>query len=136
MSSLDSTSNTALGGAPLGKAGLLKFLVPSLIGIGMFLVPFSTGDTINIGMGLLADGLKALLGDALPAIAVVVLCASALLTLIVKFTRPGWARGNALGELFDVAPLWLVMRLLGAAFALMTFFQVGPEVITASFTGG
>ncbi|SHL32094.1 YjiH family protein [Halomonas caseinilytica] len=135
MSSLDSTTSTATGG-PLGKSGLLKFIVPSLIGIGMFLVPFSTGDTINIGMGLLADGLKALLGDALPAIAVVVLCLSVLLTLLVKFTNPAWARDNALGELFGVAPLWLVMRLLGAAFALMTFFQVGPDVITASFTGG
>ncbi|MDT8894846.1 YjiH family protein [Halomonas sp. I1] len=135
-SSLDSTPNTATGGAPIGKAGLLKFLVPSLIGIGMFLVPFSTGDTINIGMGLLADGLKAMLGDSLPAIATVVLCASALLTLLVKFAKPGWARDNALGELFDVAPLWMAMRLLGALFALMTFFQVGPNVITASFTGG
>lgn len=136
--SLDSTAPS--GGTPdnarLTPRGLFKFLIPSLIGIGMFLVPFSTGDTINIGMGLLADGLKALLGDALPAIAVAVLCASAVLTLLVKCANPRWARENAWGELFNVEPLWMAMRLLGAAFAVMTYFQIGPEFVTASFTGG
>ncbi|MBB3141651.1 YjiH family protein [Halomonas organivorans] len=120
----------------LSLSGLLKFLIPSLLGIGLFLVPFSTGDTINIGMGLMADGLKALLGDALPTIATVVLCLSIVLTLTVKLVRPAWASEGAMHELFDVAPLWVVMRALGAAFALMTYFQVGPQAVTASFTGG
>jgi nucleoside recognition membrane protein YjiH len=62
---------------------LIKFLVPSLLGVLLFLVPFSVGGTINIGMGFAADGLKALLGDALPAIATVVLCLSVALTLVV-----------------------------------------------------
>ncbi len=134
MSSLDPTTSTATGG-PLGKSGLLKFIVPSLIGIGMFLVPFSTGDTINIGMGLLADGLKALLGDALPAIAVVVLCLSVLLTLLVKFTNPpgpATMPGRAVRRRATVAG----DAPAGRRLCLMTFFQVGPDVITASFTGG
>ncbi|MBB3231895.1 YjiH family protein [Halomonas stenophila] len=135
-SPLDSASALAAETTPLSRHGLLKFLIPSLLGVGLFLVPFSTGDTINIGMGLMADGLKALLGEALPAIATLVLCLSVLLTGIVKLTRPGWAREGMLRELFDVAPLWVIMRSLGALFALMTFFQVGPTVITASFTGG
>ncbi|WP_170050986.1 YjiH family protein [Salinisphaera orenii] len=123
-------------GAQLTPRGLLKFLIPSLIGVGMFLVPFSTGDTINIGMGMLADGLKALLGDALPAIATLVLCLSVLLTVYVKAAKPRWSRAGALNELFDVEPLWILMRALGALFALMTYFQVGPEFVTASTTGG
>ncbi|MDI5889969.1 YjiH family protein [Halomonas rhizosphaerae] len=135
-SSLDSSDNIALEGAPLSRHGLIKFLVPSLIGVLLFLVPFSVGDTINIGMGFAADGLKALLGGALPAIATVVLCLSVVLTLVVKFTQPGWAREGMLRELFDVAPLWVAMRALGALFALMTYFQAGPEFVTASFTGG
>ncbi|UYG08047.1 YjiH family protein [Halomonas sp. M4R1S46] len=135
-SPLDSASAIASETTRLSRHGLLKFLIPSLLGVGLFLVPFSTGDTINIGMGLMADGLKALLGEALPAIATLVLCLSVLLTGIVKLTRPEWAREGMLRELFDVAPLWVIMRSLGALFALMTYFQVGPTVITASFTGG
>ncbi|MBB3189235.1 YjiH family protein [Halomonas cerina] len=135
-SSLDSADNIAQEGGPLSQSGLIKFIVPSLIGVLLFLVPFSVGDTINIGMGLAADGLKALLGDALPAIATGVLCLSVALTLLVKFAHPDWARQGMLAELFDVAPLWVVMRALGALFALMTYFQVGPDFVTASFTGG
>jgi len=125
-----------MGGAALSRHGLIRFLVPSSIGVLLFLVPFQAGDTINIGMGLMADSLNALLGDALPAIAVVVLGLSVSLTLIAKLARPVWARSGMLSELFDVAPRWVVMRGLGALFALMTFFQVGPEFVTASFTGG
>ncbi|RTR01481.1 YjiH family protein [Halomonas nitroreducens] len=135
-SHLHSADNINTEGSPLSPYGLIKFLVPSILGVLLFLVPFSTGDTINIGMGLMADGLKALLGEALPAIATLVLCLSVLLTGIVKLTRPGWAREGMLRDLFDVAPLWVIMRSLGALFALMTYFQVGPEIITASFTGG
>ncbi|MFG6160643.1 YjiH family protein [Halomonas sp. 1390] len=135
-SHLRSADNINTEGAPLSTHGLIKFLVPSILGVLLFLVPFSTGDTINIGMGLMADGLKTLLGEALPAIATLVLCLSVLLTGIVKLARPTWARAGMLHELFDVAPLWVIMRALGALFALMTYFQVGPAFITASFTGG
>ncbi|HSH49399.1 MAG TPA: YjiH family protein [Halomonas sp.] len=133
---LHSANRISTEGAPLSIHGLFKFLVPSILGILLFLVPFSVGDSINIGMGLAADWLNASLGDALPAIAVVVLCLSILITLLVKTTRPRWARQGAFKELFDVEPLWVVMRALGAVFAVMTYFQLGPEMITASFTGG
>lgn len=135
-SSLDRSDDIANEEAPLSRHGLIKFLVPSIIGVLLFLVPFSFDDTINIGMGLAADGLQTLLGDALPAIATVVLCLSLLITAYVKLSKPRWAQDNALGELFDVAPVWIAMRGLGAIFALMTYFQFGPEFAIASYTGG
>ncbi|MEQ8515861.1 MAG: hypothetical protein RIC38_09685 [Chromatocurvus sp.] len=103
-SSLDPAFQIAQHGAPLRRRGLIRFLVPSLLGIALFLVPFQAGDSINIGMGLMADGLRTLPGDALPAIAVVVLCLSILLTLVAKLAQPGWAREGMLKELFNVAP--------------------------------
>lgn len=122
--------------ASIPRAHLLKFLIPSLIGVLLFLVPFQVGDSINIGMGLMADGLQTLLGSALPAIAVVVLCLSVVATIYAKLANPAWAKKGMLHEMFHVGPLWLVMRVLGALFALMTYFQFGPEFVTASFTGG
>jgi len=135
-SSLDATDEIATHPEPLNRRGLLKFLIPSLLGVGLFLVPFSVNDSINIGMGLMADGLKAALGDALPAIAVFVLCLSVVLTAVVKLAKPAWGKQGIGKELFDVAPLWFGMRGLGALFALMTYFQVGPAFIIASYTGG
>ncbi|WP_104203490.1 YjiH family protein [Billgrantia saliphila] len=136
MSAIDTTPESPASNGSMSTRNLLKFLIPSLIGISLFLIPFQVGDTINIGMGLMADGLKALLGDALPAIAVAVLCLSVLLTAWVKLAKPQWASKGALNEMFDVGPLWFAMRVLGAAFALMTYFQFGPTVVTADFTGG
>ncbi|MGR4068375.1 YjiH family protein [Halomonas sp. LR3S48] len=136
MSTTDTTRRSAAVPAPFERGNLLKFIIPSAIGVGLFLVPFQVGDTINIGMGLMADGLKALLGGALPAIAVIVLVLSVLATSWVKLVRPRWADQGVLHDMFHVGPVWFGMRLLGAAFALMTFFQFGPEFVTASFTGG
>ncbi|WP_404297730.1 YjiH family protein [Halomonas sp.] len=136
MSSIESTGSDDANGSAFQRRDLLKFLIPSLIGMSLFLVPFKVGDTINIGMGLMADSLKALLGDALPAIAVVVLCVSVAATLLVKVAKPSWANKGVLHDMFHVGPIWFGMRILGAAFALMTFFQFGPEFVTASFTGG
>lgn len=136
MSSLESTGGDATQEGAYRRRDLLKFLIPSLIGVVLFLVPFKVGDTINIGMGLMADGLKAVLGDALPAIAVIVLCLSVVATLIIKVARPRWADRGVLHDMFHVGPVWFGMRILGAVFALMTFFQFGPEFVTASFTGG
>ncbi|PMR70806.1 YjiH family protein [Halomonas heilongjiangensis] len=136
MSALESTGNDAARERGFQRRDLFKFLIPSLIGVSLFLVPFQVGDTINIGMGLMADGLKALLDGALPAIAVFVLCLSVVATLYIKLARPAWAEHGVMRDMFHVGPVWFGMRLLGAAFALMTFFQFGPEFVTASFTGG
>lgn len=87
-------------------------------------------------MGFMADGLKALLDGALPAIAVIVLVLSVLATTWIKLTHPSWAEKGVMRDMFHVGPVWFGMRILGAAFALMTFFQFGPEFVTASFTGG
>src|SRR5690606_7835880 len=100
------------------------------------LVPISTEESINIGMGMAADWLKAALGSTLPAIATGVLCLSALITLLVSLGQPRWAQHKAMQELFNVAPLWLVTRIIGAIFAVMTFFHIGPEFINFDFTGG
>jgi nucleoside recognition membrane protein YjiH len=136
MSNSNVKTEEPTSSGPIPQAHLLKFIVPSLIGVLLFLVPFQFGDTINIGMGLMAEGLQTLLGSALPAIAVVVLCLSVVITVYAKLANPGWAQNGMLHEMFHVGPLWLAMRALGALFAVMTYFQFGPEFVTASFTGG
>lgn len=122
--------------APIPRSHLLKFLLPSIIGVLLFLVPFQTGESVNIGMGMMADGLQTLLGEGLPLIAMVVLCISVAVTLYVKVANPAWAQGGHFADMFQVGPVWVALRILGAIFVVMTYFQVGPEFVTASFTGG
>ncbi|WP_447895082.1 YjiH family protein [Vreelandella sp. GE22] len=136
MSESQTTRDEAASNGPIPRSHLLKFLIPSVVGVLLFLVPFQTGESVNIGMGMMADGLQALLGQALPLIAMLVLCVSVVVTLYVKTTNPAWARGGHFGDMFNVGPIWVALRILGAVFVVMTYFQVGPEFVTASFTGG
>lgn len=46
----------------------LKFLVPSLIGVLLFLVPLSVDGTVTIGLGVMADALQAAVADYIPLI--------------------------------------------------------------------
>lgn len=115
---------------------LLIFLLPSLVGIGMFLIPFTFDGTINVGMGILADLLMSLLENSLPAIAVIVFWISSVITIFVKAARPAWAEQGPFHEMFDVGPLWLAMRLAGTLLATMTLLQIGPDFITSDITGG
>jgi nucleoside recognition membrane protein YjiH len=119
----------------LGGAALLKFLIPTAIGIGMFLFPFPTGGSVQIGVGWLADGLKRTLGAAVIPVGVGVLLVSVVLTAVAKIFNPRWSRVEGWEEIFHVGPTWFAMRIFGAVFAVMTHFQMGPAVLTSAGTG-
>ncbi len=114
----------------------LIFLLPSLVGIGMFLIPFTIDGSINVGMGILADGLMELLDGYLPAVAVAVFWISALLTIYVTLIHPEWAKSGAMHEIFHIGPVWFTLRIAGALLATMTLMQFGPDVIISDATGG
>ena len=116
---------------------LLIFLIPSLLGVLLFLTPIVYEEKVTIGLGLLADGLKAATGAYLPVIAVSLLGFSALAGLFASLLKPRWiTERRALNELFNLHPFWLSLRVIGAVFAAMTFWQFGPEWIWSANTGG
>lgn len=129
-------SSDARAEAPADRRDLLRFLVPTLVGAGMFLVPIRSGESITIGVGFLADWLRGLLGPALPSVGVAVLCLSVALTAGVKLMDPEWSRAPGWGKIFDIGWGWFTLRLLGAAFGVMTLFRIGPELVWAGGTGG
>ena len=116
---------------------LLIFLIPSLLGVLLFLTPIVYEGKVTIGLGVMADALKAALAAWLPAIATGLLLFSAALGLLASLFKPRWlTERRALNELFNLHPLWLGLRVLGAVFAAMTFWQFGPEWIWNANTGG
>lgn len=136
-SSLEATTKPTTKISPtLGWKGLLKFLIPSLFGISMFLVPISLGDQVTIGLGVMAEWLKSVLDGALPTITVAILCLSVVMTTLVKVVKPSWSREGVWHDIFDVSPVWFTLRILGALFSIMILYQVGPEIIWHPNTGG
>lgn len=136
MTSIQPSETPDPGTSWINLRNFLVFLLPSLVGIAFFLVPFPYDETINVGMSLLADGLMALMEGYLPAVAVVVFWVSVLLTCYVKVRHPSWADHNSLHEIFHVAAGWFALRILGAVLATMVLLQTGPNFIIAEETGG
>jgi nucleoside recognition membrane protein YjiH len=116
---------------------LLAFIIPSLIGIFFFMIPISYKGEITIPIAVLSGLVQDLLGDSLPAIMTVIIVLTLIGTLLIKTIRPETLnRNHFLKALFDVPAIWLGARILGAIFAVMTLFQIGPVAIWSENTGG
>ncbi|QQX79149.1 YjiH family protein [Shewanella sp. KX20019] len=115
---------------------ILTFIVPSLIGLLLFMTPISYQDAITIPIAIISKGLQNLLGDALIGIVTGIVIFTALASLLTKIAKPKAIIENSfLNTLFNVTPVWLVIRILGAIFISLTFFDVGPEAIRSGGTG-
>ncbi|WP_275546146.1 YjiH family protein [Pseudomonas sp. Marseille-Q0931] len=126
-----------LAAQPYSLRQLLIFLIPSLLGVLLFLTPIVYEEKVTIGLGVMADALKAAVNDHLPAIATALLILSAVLGVLGSLLKPRWlSERQPLHDLFVLHPLWLGLRVLGALFAAMTFWQFGPEWIWSANTGG
>lgn len=118
-------------------ADRLKFIILSGIGVLLFLFPIELDGKITVGFAAIADAAIALLADQMPAIAVTLVVMSAVISLFVVIARPKAILDRpGIGALFNVGPVWLGVRLLGALFGVMTLFELGPEWVHGDATGG
>ncbi|WP_100401441.1 YjiH family protein [Bacillus sp. FJAT-42315] len=116
---------------------ILLFLIPSLIGVILFMIPVKMGDGYTIPIAILSNSLMDAIGDYIPAIMTVLIIISAAGTLFVKALRPQFVRNSHfLASLFDITPFWAIVRVLGAIFATLTLLKIGPEAIYSENTGG
>lgn len=115
----------------------LKFLIPSLVGVLLFMVPISDGEGITIPVAYLAGQIGALLGDSVYAITVIVISLSVIGSLIATVFKPSFILNSPfLDKLFNVSKFWLAARFLGMVFAIITLFEFGVEPIYSENTGG
>ncbi|WP_257267148.1 YjiH family protein [Endozoicomonas sp. ONNA2] len=115
----------------------LTFLMPSLIGLLLFVTPVSLNGEFTIPVALLAGGLKALLQEQLTTIITIIVSLTGLITIITKVFQPQAITTRPfLSSLFDITPLWCLVRVAGMVFVLSSFFRVGPQAIWSEATGG
>lgn len=118
--------------------GFARFLLPTLFGVALFMVPVTGPDgSREMLSGLIVDCLEAILGDALIPALVLLVASSAVLTLIHAL-RPLTliSESEFLKDMFEVSKFWLIVRIAGAAIMLMAFFKVGPATVVSEETGG
>ena len=122
------------------NTNFMKFLIPSLLGLLLFIIPLPYGQIINldglspinIGIGFLSELIKISLSDYLINIGLIVIVSSAILSIISKFIT---IKNDFLKGILNVSPFWLICRILGAIFITMVVFQFGPEFIISDITG-
>lgn len=120
----------------MDKKGLMKFLIPSLFGVFIFLFPVYFGGTFNIPLGIITEFLIDLLASVLPVTVTYVILISGVFTLITTIFKPKVIlNSNLLNSLFNVSMVWTVTRILGTVFAFMTFYGVGFDLINSEITG-
>lgn len=115
----------------------LLFLIPSIIGIFLFMTPIPTKDGITIPIAVLSDTVQNLIGDYIPLIMVIITVIAFIGSLLAKLAKPTFiTNSNFWNNLFNVHPFWVIARLLAAIFAVMVYFELGPEAVWSGNTGG
>jgi nucleoside recognition membrane protein YjiH len=115
----------------------LRFLLPSIAGVLVFLTPIPWEGHTTIGIGIFTGWVKALMGDYGLHIVVSLTVITGVMTFLGSAMRAQWIRNRRwLKELFDVPPIWIIIRLAGMCFALIYFFQIGPALLKSEDIGG
>lgn len=105
------------------KKNLLKFVIPSLLGIWVFLVPFPLHGEINTLIGHVKEFMMASIVGWQPHIVSAVSLTAALLAVIAKFARPRWImEDHILHENLVGGPLWFMARICALPIALFVLF--------------
>jgi nucleoside recognition membrane protein YjiH len=117
------------------KGSIWLFIIPSLIGLLLFMTPVPYEEGVTIPIAILAGEFKGLLGESAPLVVTTLICIAACLSVITTFFKPLHNKA-LLNSLFLTSFPWLVLRVLGAVFAIMTLNSTGIEMIWHEYTGG
>ena len=114
----------------------LKFIIPSIIGVLLFMIPIKYEGDVTIPIAIFSGMLVNFLGEYLVYIITGTMAISAILSLIATIVKPKFITNNKiLSSLFITTPLWLVSRVLGGIFGVLAAFQIGPQMIISGDTG-
>src|SRR5699024_2328694 len=114
----------------------LKFIIPSLLGVFLFMTPIKAEGSFTIPIAILAGLIEDGLADYLSLIMMIIILLTALLTIIVKIIGvKNFSHTPFIQNLFGVNTFWMLTRIVAAIFAVMVYFQLGTEAIYSEDTG-
>lgn len=95
------------------KKSLLNFLIPSIIGIIIFMIPVKFDGEWTIIVKIFADFIAKTIGDYLPALCTIIITISFVMSVLASFNMKFIKENKLLDQTFSVTPVWLVLRILG-----------------------
>ncbi len=115
---------------------LFKLIIPSLLGVLLFLVPIRYNGSSELLVGLMGSWAKKILGNAFIPLIVIVIVINVLLVIIHRIKPiPFLKKNKKLNDLFTPNTFWFITMVVGAVLTLLCFFRIGPEAIWSDDTG-
>lgn len=121
--------------SPSSVALNLKCIVPSAIGLILFLIPLNLGGEYTIPLVYFANTIVAVLGGAMHWILLAILTLSFVMPLLMRSKSTSDDVALWLEPLISVGWFTILVRAVSALFLISVMFQVGPEAIWGEFTG-
>lgn len=121
----------------INTGNVMKFLLPSIFGIFMFLFPVPYQGATSTPVGVVSEWIANNLEAFLPIFITWVVVISAVFSLINLIFKPKFIKNsNILKALFDDEALYVTFRVIGAIFIVLIYNEIGPEMIWSIDTGG
>lgn len=124
-------------GSKINTKNILKFILGSSLGIGMFLIPFPEGNSFTTGITVLTDFIKSILSPILNWMLLLLMAGTAGMSLLEFFVKPQFIEKRPkLKKMFSSSPLYLITKVLSVIIVVMVLFHIGPEQVLSTDTGG
>lgn len=91
----------------------MNFLIPSIIGIIIFMIPVKFDGEWTIIVKIFADFIAKTIGDYLPALCTIIITISFVMSVLASLNVKFIKENKLLNQTFSVTPVWLVLRILG-----------------------
>ncbi len=115
---------------------ILRFLIPSLIGVFLFLFPVPINGEWNLTIAVLASTATNMTLPIMPYVVYGLIYLSAIGTIVARVFKPNFIMQTEwIKTLFYVGNIWFTVRILGAVITFLCMLQVGPEMIISADTG-
>ena len=114
-----------------------KFLIPSLIGAILFVLPVNQNGNLTIPIAVAANKLLEFMGGHTLTIIWLLISISAVGTLLHRLIGIDILKKDPkMNDLFSVKGFWFWIRMVGFLFVNMIYFNFGPNFIIGDSTGG
>ena len=96
---------------------IIRFILPSLLGIFLFMVPIRLNGSVTIPIAILSNSLQKVLADQMLYILLITMTLSAIGGLLTKLFKPSFILNHKfLSSLFNPSWIWLLLRILAFTF--------------------
>lgn len=103
---------------------MAQFLIPSIIGVVLFMIPVKYDGNWTVCVKILADLIGSGIGGILPILCVAIVTISAVVSAIALAKPKFITEHPILNDTFSTSLIWVVVRVLGAVFIWLTYLGV------------